>query len=102
MPKNYDQQFHGPVSARTALASSYNIPAVKVLQHIGLPRTIELARKLGIAPETALRRACDKFQDRFESMEHGILNEGQTIDALSLDELDRRWNLAKAATKGRT
>jgi len=61
-----------------------------------------LARKLGIAPETALRRACDKFQDRFESMEHGILNEGQTIDALSLDELDRRWNLAKAATKGRT
>ncbi|HZY40976.1 MAG TPA: transglycosylase domain-containing protein, partial [Anaerolineae bacterium] len=30
-PKNYDQQFHGPVSAREALASSYNIPAVKVL-----------------------------------------------------------------------
>ena len=48
VPKNYDQQFHGPVSARTALASSYNIPAVKVLQHAGLPRTIELARKLGI------------------------------------------------------
>ncbi len=48
VPKNYDQQFHGPVSARTALASSYNIPAVKVLQHIGLPRTIELARKIGI------------------------------------------------------
>jgi 1A family penicillin-binding protein len=48
VPKNYDQQFHGPVSARTALASSYNIPAVKVLQHIGLPRTIELARQLGI------------------------------------------------------
>jgi 1A family penicillin-binding protein len=48
IPKNYDQQFHGPVSARTALASSYNIPAVKVLQHVGLPRMIELARKLGI------------------------------------------------------
>jgi len=48
VPKNYDQQFHGPVSARTALASSYNIPAVKVLQHVGLPRMIELARRLGI------------------------------------------------------
>ncbi len=48
VPKNYDQQFHGPVSARTALASSYNIPAVKVLQHVGLPRMIELARKIGI------------------------------------------------------
>ena len=48
VPKNYDQQFHGPVSARAALASSYNIPAVKVLQHVGLPRMIELARQLGI------------------------------------------------------
>ncbi len=48
VPKNYDQQFHGPVSARVALASSYNIPAVKVLQHVGLPAMIELARQLGI------------------------------------------------------
>src|SRR5512136_476537 len=48
VPKNYDQQFHGPVSAREALASSYNIPAVKVLQHVGLDRMITLARALGI------------------------------------------------------
>ena len=48
VPKNYDQQFHGPVSAREALASSYNIPAVKVLQYVGLDRMIGLARKLGI------------------------------------------------------
>ena len=48
VPKNYDQQFHGPVSAREALASSYNIPAVKVLQHAGLDRMIALARNLGI------------------------------------------------------
>ncbi len=48
VPKNYDQQFHGPVSARVALASSYNIPAVKVLQHVGLPRMIDLARRMGI------------------------------------------------------
>jgi 1A family penicillin-binding protein len=48
VPKNYDQQFHGPVSAREALASSYNIPAVKVLQVVGLDRMIALARALGI------------------------------------------------------
>jgi 1A family penicillin-binding protein len=48
LPKNYDLTFHGPVSARTALASSFNIPAVKVLQHIGLDRMIGLARNLGI------------------------------------------------------
>src|SRR5512137_2196931 len=49
VPKNYDLQFHGPVSAREALASSYNIPAVKVLQHVGLDRMITLARALGIS-----------------------------------------------------
>ncbi|HLF27585.1 MAG TPA: PBP1A family penicillin-binding protein [Anaerolineae bacterium] len=47
-PRNYDLQFHGPVSAREALASSYNIPAVKVLQRVGLDRMIGLARSLGI------------------------------------------------------
>ncbi|HET7375906.1 MAG TPA: transglycosylase domain-containing protein, partial [Anaerolineae bacterium] len=48
LPKNYDQTYHGPVSARIALASSFNIPAVKVLQHIGLDRMIGLARNMGI------------------------------------------------------
>jgi 1A family penicillin-binding protein len=48
LPKNYDLTFHGPASARTALASSFNIPAVKVLQHAGLDRMIGLARNMGI------------------------------------------------------
>lgn len=30
-PKNYDGKFHGPVTIRSALANSYNIPAVKML-----------------------------------------------------------------------
>ena len=30
-PANYDGKFHGPVTARTALANSYNIPAVELL-----------------------------------------------------------------------
>jgi 1A family penicillin-binding protein len=47
-PKNYDGQFHGKVTARTALANSYNIPAVKTLQFVGLPAMIDLARRMGI------------------------------------------------------
>lgn len=35
-PKNYDQKNHGPVLVREALASSYNIPAVKALQYVGI------------------------------------------------------------------
>ncbi len=35
MPRNYDRRYHGPVSLRQALACSYNIPAVAVLDAIG-------------------------------------------------------------------
>ncbi len=35
-PVNYDGRFHGPVTVRTALANSFNIPAVKALQFVGI------------------------------------------------------------------
>ena len=47
-PKNYDHKFHGNVSLRTALASSYNVPAVKVLSAFGVDRMIEQGKKMGI------------------------------------------------------
>lgn len=47
-PKNYDNRFHGNISLRTALASSYNIPAIKLLNHLGIENMISLARALGI------------------------------------------------------
>ena len=34
-PRNYDKKFHGPVRLRTALACSYNVPAVCVLESLG-------------------------------------------------------------------
>ncbi len=48
IPENYDEQEHGPVLARQALASSLNIPAVLTLQHVGLERLFTLAGSLGI------------------------------------------------------
>jgi membrane carboxypeptidase/penicillin-binding protein len=48
VPINYDLTFHGPVLARQALASSYNLPAVKVLDYVGLDKMTALARSLGI------------------------------------------------------
>ena len=35
-PRNYDRQFHGPVRARDALGSSYNVPAVDLAQQVGV------------------------------------------------------------------
>lgn len=47
-PKNYDGQFKGKVSVRTALAESRNIPAVKILASYGVGKMIELGQKMGI------------------------------------------------------
>lgn len=47
-PVNYDDRFHGPIPLRVALASSYNVPAVKILHLIGIPAFLETAKDLGI------------------------------------------------------
>lgn len=47
-PVNYDGQFHGPVQARFALGSSYNLPAVKVLALNGLEDFVATASAMGI------------------------------------------------------
>ena len=47
-PVNYDGKFHGPVTARTALANSLNIPAVKLLDGVTVERMLEGARGMGI------------------------------------------------------
>ena len=35
VPQNYDQDFHGTVTVRTALAASLNVPAVRTLMLVG-------------------------------------------------------------------
>lgn len=47
-PVNYDSKFHGKVPLRYALANSYNVPAVKVLNTLGVDSFIDFAQKLGI------------------------------------------------------
>jgi len=47
-PRNYDGRFHGYVTLRTALACSYNIPAVKLLNTLGIDNFVSLAKEMGI------------------------------------------------------
>jgi 1A family penicillin-binding protein len=49
VPLNYDLKFRGPVRLREALASSYNVVAVQVLDTIGVETMTGLARRLGIS-----------------------------------------------------
>ena len=46
-PKNYDRRLHGPVRAREALASSYNVPAVRVAEMLGVSSVLEVLRRAG-------------------------------------------------------
>jgi MazG family protein len=56
-----------------------------------------LARRLGIEPEAALRKANDKFTRRFSDMEARILERGQRVADLSAVQLDEEWQRSKAA-----
>lgn len=51
-PQDYDGNNRGPVTLRTALDCSLNIPAVKVLYLAGIPDTLQTARDVGISTLT--------------------------------------------------
>lgn len=48
-PLNYDGRFHGRVTLRSALANSYNVPAVKTLKQIGVGTMIDMGKRMGIS-----------------------------------------------------
>jgi 1A family penicillin-binding protein len=48
-PQNASRTFSGDISVRNALARSLNIPAVKVMERLGIERSIETANRLGIS-----------------------------------------------------
>jgi MazG family protein len=56
-----------------------------------------LARQLGIEPETALRKANAKFADRFSAMEQVLAAQGRSMRDLSSDDLEDLWISAKRA-----
>jgi penicillin-binding protein 1C len=51
-PGNYDRRFHGVVPLRVALASSYNVPAVRTLDTLGIDAFLEVAHRFGLSTLT--------------------------------------------------
>jgi penicillin-binding protein 1A len=50
-PQNYDGTYMGAITLRRAIEQSRNIPAIRTLQHVGVPNGIECAHRLGISAE---------------------------------------------------
>ena len=61
---------------------------------------VNVARKLGIEPEAALRVANDKFQRRFDDVERQVYASGKQFREVDLQQLEVHWQKAKATTKG--
>jgi ATP diphosphatase len=58
---------------------------------------VNLARRLNIDAEGAMRDANDKFNRRFRSMEAAALKADRSLADMTLDELEALWQQAKTA-----
>ena len=58
---------------------------------------VNVARKMGIDSEDALRTTCRKFRQRWSFMEHAAWEQGRSIEELSTEEQEQLWQRAKAA-----
>jgi MazG family protein len=57
---------------------------------------VNVARKLGLPPEEALRRAVSRFIERFEHVERGLQRAGVPHGEATLEQMDRLWDEAKS------
>lgn len=58
-----------------------------------------LARKLGLDPESALRGANDKFTQRFAALEDWLLRRRTSVHAATLAEMEEAWQAIKAESR---
>jgi uncharacterized protein YabN with tetrapyrrole methylase and pyrophosphatase domain len=54
-----------------------------------------LARKLGIEPESALRKANDKFTKRFTALENVFQQQGRSVHEATLEQMEEVWGQVK-------
>ena len=54
-----------------------------------------LSRKLGIDPESALRKANEKFTKRFTALEESLHAQGRSVHDATLEEMEREWQAVK-------
>ena len=83
--------------------SDGNNPSSHLAEEVGdlLFACANLARKLGLNPETTLRNANAKFERRFRELERRVRSHGSAVEGATLDALDAVWEAVKADEAGR-
>ena len=80
-----------------AEVSRDNVDEKRVIDEVGdvLFVAVNLARRAGVDPETALMSCNSKFEQRFRYIEHHSEKNGKSINDMSLDEMEALWQKAK-------
>lgn len=97
-PKNYDGKFLGPVTLRTALEHSRNIPAIKVADQVGISKILDFSERIGFGAKLPreLSIALGTFGvSLFDLVTTFAIfpNQGKMIDAKSIVSIvDRNGN----------
>jgi tetrapyrrole methylase family protein / MazG family protein len=90
----FDKLQEEVVELRTAIEKN---DRVNIDEEIGdlLFVVVNLARKLDIEPETALKKTNRKFRRRFRFIEQKLAAAGKDLEETSLEEMDALWNSSK-------
>ena len=90
--------------ARELADARETLPQEKIAEEMGdlLFAFTNLARHLGVDPETALRGTNEKFSRRFRFIEAALAKAGTTPAQSNLAEMDALWDAAKAAERDET
>lgn len=97
--RNTDEIFHKLDEEVTELKSALEgRDPGEVAEEIGdlLFVIVNLARRLDVEPETALKTTNRKFRRRFKFIEQQLKENGRTLEDSSLEEMDALWNESKS------
>ena len=94
-PKNFDKKFRGAVTLRYALEKSLNVPSVKLLERVGIPSAIDVARRMGIKshlePGLALTLGVSEVSPLELTSAYGVFaNSGIRVEPTSITKIENR------------
>lgn len=97
-PENYDKKFLGDVPLRLALETSRNVPAVRMVEQIGVLPSIEAAQRFGVYPKDMknlnLSLALGSGETTLERLVLGysaFINGGRVIEPKMVDYIEDRY-----------
>lgn len=95
-PRNFDNKFHGLVTLRRALQSSYNVSTVRLAEQVGLRKITQTIRKFGInnRPKRVYSVALGSLETHLVDMVRAyamLINGGKTIELENIEKIHDKY-----------